>query len=49
MCNKAVNTSPSAKHSIPECYKNQEMCDKLFPNIPFMLKYCHDRYDSRNV
>ena len=28
MCNKAVNTYPSAIQFVPECYKTQEICDK---------------------
>ena len=37
MCDKAVNTHLSAIQFIPECYKTQEMCDKLLIDVFLFL------------
>ena len=29
--------------------KTQETCDKAVSNDPFMLKYCRDRYEGREM
>ena len=31
ICDKAVGTCPFVSDSVPDQYKTQEMCDKLFP------------------
>ena len=49
MCDKAVDTCPIVLHSVPDQYKTQKMHDKTFSEDPFMLKYCLDRHDARDV
>ena len=49
MCNKAVDACPFPFGSVLDLYKTQEICDKVVSKEPVMLKYCLDRYDSRNV
>ena len=39
MCNKTVNTSI---HFVPECYKNQEMIDKIAFICPFVFEFDSD-------
>ena len=42
MCNRAVNTSPSAIQFVPQCYKTQEMCDKVVDTCPFIFDFACD-------
>ena len=49
MCDKAVDKCPFVFHSVPDQCKTHEMCGKIVSDDPFKLKYCRDRYDSRNV
>ena len=35
--------------SIPNCYKTQEMCDRIVSENPFMIVYCPDRYQTQRV
>ena len=49
ICDKAVDTCPLVGDSVPGQYLTQEICDKVVSKEPFLLKYCLDRYDSRNV
>ena len=37
MCNKSVNTSPSAIQLVPESYKTQEICVKVVGTCPFVF------------
>ena len=46
MCNKPVDNCPSVFESVLDQYKTQEVCDKINPDDPFKLKYCHDRYKN---
>ena len=39
MCDKAVETYSFVFDSVPDRYRNHEMCDKAFSNDPLMLKY----------
>ena len=32
--------------SVPDQFKTQEMCDKIFSEDSFKLKYCHDRCNT---
>ena len=52
MCNKAVNTYPSAIQFVPECCKTQEMCVKavdigrfVFDSAPNQCK-SQEMYDK---
>ena len=42
MCNKAVNTFPSAIHFVPECYKTQAMCVKAVDTCPLVFNSASD-------
>ena len=42
MCNKAIDTYPSAIQFVPKCYKTQEMCDKAFDSFLPTLKLALD-------
>ena len=33
MCNKAILGNGGALKSVPDCYKNQEMCNKAVDNV----------------
>ena len=39
MCNKAVNTSPSAIKSVPKCYETQELCVKAVDTCSFIFNF----------
>ena len=38
MCDKAVLENGGALKSVPDCYKNQEMCNKAVDNYPHALE-----------
>ena len=35
MCDKAVNTYPSATHFVPDQFKTQEMCERAVDTCQF--------------
>ena len=39
MCNKAILENGRTLMSLPECYKNQEMCNKAVDNCPHALEF----------
>ena len=43
ICDKAVDICSFVFHCIPDWYKGQKMCDKVFSEDPFMIKYCLNR------
>ena len=49
MCNRAVNTSPSAIQFVPQCYKTQEMCDKVVDTCPFIFDFACDWYKTQEI
>ena len=38
MCDKSVNTHPSATKFVPDCYKSQEMYDRVVSEDAFFDK-----------
>ena len=40
MCNKAVNTSPSAIPFVPQCYQPQELIDEIVIICPLLTWRC---------
>ena len=38
MCDKATLENGGTLKSVPECYKNQEVCNKAVDNYPHALK-----------
>ena len=55
MCDKTVNTHPSAIQFVAQCYKTQEMCDKAVNRYFFIsvlngikLKKCVTRVVSED-
>ena len=39
MCDKTVDTYPSAIQIFPECYKAHKMCDKVVDTCPFVFDF----------
>ena len=39
MCDKTVLENHGTWKSVPQCYKNQEMCNKVVDNYPHSLKF----------
>ena len=39
MCDKAVLENGRQLKSVPDCYKNQEMCNKAVDNYPHILEF----------
>ena len=37
MCNQAVDNYVDALEYVPECFKTQEMCDKVVDTCPFVF------------
>ena len=49
ICNKAVDSCPSAYDSVPDQYMTQEMCDKVVSKESFMLKCRPDECKTQNM
>ena len=39
MCDKAILENGGTLKSLPDCYKNQEMCNKAVDNYPHSLEF----------
>ena len=39
MCDKDVLKSCGTLNSVPDCYKNQQICDKAVENYPYALEF----------
>ena len=39
MCDKVILENSETLKYIPECYKNQEMCNKADDNYPHVLEF----------
>ena len=39
MCDKAILEKDGRLKSVPECYTNQEMCNKTVKNYPHVLEF----------
>ena len=48
MCDKAILENVETK-SVPDCYKNQEMCNKAVDNCPHALDYVPECYKTQKV
>ena len=44
MCNKVVDTRPSAMQFVAEYYKTQELCDNTVKACPFIFDSFPDQY-----
>ena len=42
MCDKAVLENGATLESVPDCCKNQQICDKAVDNYPHALKTVSD-------
>ena len=50
MCDKAILENGGTLKSVPDCYKKQEMCNKVVANYPHALEFFFWMlYDSKNV
>ena len=39
MCDKAILENGGTLKSVPDCYKNKEMCSKAVANYPYALEF----------
>ena len=39
MCDNAILENGETLEPLPDCYKNQQMCDKAVDNYPHVLKF----------
>ena len=39
MCDKSIIENGETLKSVPDCYKNQEICNKVVENHPHALKF----------
>ena len=39
MCDKAILENGGILNSVPDCYKNQEICNKEVDNYPHVLEF----------
>ena len=50
MCEKAILENGGTLKSVPDCYKNQEMCNKAVDNYPRALGFVIECYKvQKNV
>ena len=52
MCDKAILESDGTLKSVPDYYKNQQMCNKAAGNYPFALKFvvkCYKTQKKKNM
>ena len=49
MCNQAVDNYVDALEYVPECFKTQEMCDKVVDTCPFVFDSIPDRYKTHKL
>ena len=49
MCNKAVNKCFLLFDYIPDQYKAQEIRERVVPEDPFLMVYCHDKYKTQRM
>ena len=45
--NKAVDNYPHASEFVPECYKTQEMCDKVLNTHSSTIRICDKAFNKR--
>ena len=44
MCNKAIQENGGTLDSVPDCYENQQTCDRAVENYPHALNFISDCY-----
>ena len=49
MCHEAVLKNGGALNSVPDCYKNQEMCNKVVDNYPHTLDFVRECYKTQRM
>ena len=50
MCDKAILENGRTLKSVPECYKNQEICNKAIDNYPHALEFVPENFmTQKNV
>ena len=47
MCDKAILENGGTLKFVPDCYKNQEMCDKAVENYPSALEVFSEYYKTQ--
>ena len=46
MCDKAILENGETLKVVPDCYKNQKMCNKAVENYPRALEFVRKCYDN---
>ena len=46
MCNKAVARNPCTLAYVPDCFKTQEMYDKVVDSKPYTMRFAPDHFKS---
>ena len=46
MCDKAILENSETLKSVPDCYKNQEMCRKAVDNYRHVLEFVSECYNT---
>ena len=49
MCDKAISRCYLVLGSIPDRYKTQKLCGKVFSENPFSIVYCSAKYKSQRM
>ena len=46
MCDKAILENGENSKSVPDCYENQKMCNKVVDNYPRALEFVPECYKT---
>ena len=49
MCDKAILENGGTLNSVPDCYKNQEMCNTIADNYPHALEFVSECYMTHKI
>ena len=49
MCAKAILENGATLKSVPDCYKNQELCNKRIDNYPHALEFVPECFMSHRM
>ena len=47
MCDEAILENGGTLNSVPNCYKNQEMCNKAIDHYPHTLPFVPECYNTQ--
>ena len=49
MCDKVIFENGGTLKSVPDCYKNQEMCNKAVDNYPYAWEFVTECYKTQEI